>query len=216
MATALGVDIGVRKGLDAVLLNDSRSVVRSERRLPLHQLRKLIRETAPDVVAIDSPPRWADTGKRSRETERLVRAAGILSFATPAEERGVGNRFYEWMTVGFEAFQIAEACGYPRYRRGNVQSTAIEVFPHATAVCLAGALGPSRGARVRWRRRLLSEHGVAADPLIGPDQVDAALAALTGLLALEGSFHAPGDPGEGVIVVPVPSLPAPRYVREVS
>ncbi len=215
-ATALGVDVGVAKGLDAVVLRDDRSVVRTERRLPVDALHGLIRDSVPGVVAIDSPPGWAGVGKRRRDTEREMRAVGIISFATPSEERGVRNRFYEWMTVGFKAFEVAAASGYPRYRQGSVQGTAIEVFPHATAVTLAGRLGPPRHARVRWRRDILMKEGVEADRLVGPDQVDAALAALTGLFALDGMFNAPGDPDEGVIVVPVQSLVSPRYLREVS
>jgi hypothetical protein len=45
------------------------------------------------------------------------------------------------------------------------------------------------------------------------DQVDAALAALTGLYALERRFSAPGDPREGQIVLPSASLPARPYRR---
>lgn len=212
---SLGIDVGVRKGLDAVVLHHRRVPLQTRRGMQLDELPALIGEVTPDVVAIDSPPAWA-RGERSRETERQIRAAGILCFGTPTEDRGLSNRFYDWMVVGFRAFEIADACGYPRYRGGTAEGTAIEVFPHASAVTLAGRLGPTRRARLRWRREILKNDGVDADRLVGPDQVDAALAALTGLFALEGSFHAPGDPDEGVIVVPVPSLASPRYVREVS
>jgi hypothetical protein len=47
------------------------------------------------------------------------------------------------------------------------------------------------------------------------DEVDAALAALTGLLALEGEFVAVGDPDEGVIVLPCRTL-LPIYERDPS
>ena len=43
--------------------------------------------------------------------------------------------------------------------------------------------------------------------------LEAALAALTGLFALEGRFCAPGDPAEGVIVLPIPSLPNRPYAK---
>ena len=46
------------------------------------------------------------------------------------------------------------------------------------------------------------------DELTSIDRIDAALAALTGLLALEGKRFAPGDPQEGVIMLPVNTLPA--------
>ncbi|BCZ24053.1 hypothetical protein MTY59_39080 [Mycobacterium senriense] len=48
------------------------------------------------------------------------------------------------------------------------------------------------------------------------DAVDAALAALTGLRALEGQFTAIGDPAEGVIVVPVAPLPAAPLTRPLT
>jgi hypothetical protein len=43
---------------------------------------------------------------------------------------------------------------------------------------------------------------VSSPALRTVDQIDAGLAALTGLLALEGEFCALGDPQEGVIVLP--------------
>jgi predicted nuclease with RNAse H fold len=215
LPTALGIDVGVAKGLDVVVLDGSPSTVRAERRLHLENLGAVIRDTTPDVVAIDSPPGWAHTGERSRATEREIRGAGIICFGTPSEERAFGNPFYEWMRVGFKAFELAAACGYSRYHEGPVAGTAIEVFPHASAVTLAGRLGPPRAARRPWRREILRANGVEVDRLSGPDQIDAALAALTGLEALAGRFHAPGDPDEGNIVLPVPSL-GTRYVREVS
>jgi hypothetical protein len=60
---------------------------------------------------------------------------------------------------------------------------------------------------------VLRAQGVDAGGLRSADQVDAALAALTGALALERRFSAPGDPREGQIVVPAVSLPAHAYRR---
>jgi hypothetical protein len=87
----------------------------------------------------------------------------------------------------------------------------VEVFPHASAAVLTGCL-PPKGVRKRtWRERVLVAHGVTVDDLRNADQVDAALCALTGMLALEGKHFAPGDPKEGVIVLPAASLPAHPY-----
>jgi predicted nuclease with RNAse H fold len=210
---ALGIDVGVRKGHDAVLLDDRRCVVEVVRHGTLDHLRELIRRTAPEVVAIDSPPWWARVG-RSRATERALRRAGIVCFATPTREIGEANRFYDWMQAGFEVFGMTGECGYPRYRQGSVARTSIEVFPHATAVTLTGRLGPPGRARRPWRRDLLHRYGIPAEGLRGPDQVDAALAGLTGLIALAGRYCSPGDPDEGVIVLPVLSMTEPGYVRE--
>jgi predicted nuclease with RNAse H fold len=214
--STLGIDVGVRKGLDLILLTDSREVIDSRRGVRVDELAGIIHAASPNVVAIDSPPWWSAGLLRSRHTELKLRGAGILSFSTPTRESGETSGFYDWMRVGFDTFAIAAACGYPRYRGGNVERTAIEVFPHATAVTLAGHLGPPRWEKRPWRRQVLSEHGVDPTILRGPDQVDAALAALTGLFALEGRFCAPGDPNEGAIVLPVLSLPEQRYRREVS
>ena len=208
---ALGIDVGVRKGLDLVLLDGERRVLDAHRHVSTQALPALVAELEPDVVAIDAPPDWARSG-RSRLTERELRCFGIQCFNTPSDARMAEHPFYEWMTVGFETF--AQVAGrYPRYRGGRVAGTAIEVFPHASAVVLAGCLPPVSIPKHRWRRSVLARSGVDVSGLRSPDQVDAALAALTGLLALQRRFSAPGDPAEGLIVLPAPTLPAHPYRR---
>lgn len=208
---ALGIDVGVRKGLDLVLLDEDRSVLETMRRLRVEELAVAVGELGPDVVAIDAPPRWAATG-RSRLTERELRWFGIQCFNTPSDERMAEHPFYEWMTIGFEAFRAIEA-SFPRYRSGSVKGTAIEVFPHASAVVLAGCLPPKGTSPHAWRRDVLRANGVEPRTLRSADQVDAALAALTGQLALARRFSAPGDPREGQIVVPSVTLPAHPFRR---
>ena len=73
----------------------------------------------------------------------------------------------------------------------------MEVFPHATAVVLAGSLPPKGVTKRAWRERVLHAQGVRTDELTSIDRIDAALAALTGLLALEGKRFAPGRPARG-------------------
>jgi len=209
---ALGIDVGVRRGLDLVLLDGDRSILDTRRRVSAEEVRSIAEGTGADVVAIDAPPAWAMSG-RSRVTERELRLFGLHSFNTPSDKRMADHPFYEWMTVGFCVFE-AVAEGFPRYRgTGSVKGTAIEVFPHATAVVLAGCL-PAEGVGKReWRRAILREHGVDVRALRSQDQIDAALAALTGLFALDRRFSAPGDPREGQIVLPAASLPARPYRR---
>lgn len=209
---SLGVDVGVGKGLDLVLMD--------ERRVPLHvsshvrvaEVGRLVGELGPDVVAIDSPPRWAATG-RSRLTERELAALNIQSFNTPSAAHGKGNRFFAWMEVGFEVFRQAAEAGYPTYGGGSPRRRAMEVFPHATAVVMSGALPPAGVSKRAWRAGVLRAQGVRTDELVSGDQIDAALAALTGLVVLQGKRFAPGDPQEGVIVLPAASLPARPYRR---
>jgi predicted nuclease with RNAse H fold len=212
---SLGVDVGVEKGLDLILMD--------ERRVPLHVLSRvrvadvdrLLRDLDPDIVAIDSPPRWAASG-RSRLTERQLAALNIQSFNTPSQAHGDGNRFFAWMEVGFDVFRRANRAGFATYGAGNPNGSAIEVYPHATAVVLAGGLPPNGVVKRAWRRGVLRAQGVPTDQLPTLDALDAALASLTGLLVLQGHRFAPGDPKEGVIVVPASSLPARPYRRGVA
>jgi predicted nuclease with RNAse H fold len=213
---SLGIDVGVRKGLDIVLLTaegpEDGAVVEATRRgARPEDLPEIVAELAPDVVAIDSPPAWGSDG-RSRAAERALREFGIQSFGTPSGNGG-GHPFYEWMEVGFQAFRaIAER--FPRYRSGrDVSGTALEVFPHASSVVLAGCLPQPDESKRRWRAAVLAARGVEVEKLRSADQVDAALAAFTGLRALSGRFTALGDPLEGVIVVPAHALPPPPYRR---
>ncbi len=67
---ALGIDVGVGKGLDVVLLDERLTPLRVVSRVGLERLGSLLDELHPDVVAIDAPPAWAPSG-RSRQTERM-------------------------------------------------------------------------------------------------------------------------------------------------
>ncbi|HUK62409.1 MAG TPA: DUF429 domain-containing protein, partial [Dongiaceae bacterium] len=117
---------------------------------------------------------------------------------------------FEWMRRGMEVFRLAETHGYPLATGKPFTRRSIEVFPHATATVLAGCL-PPRGMRKRqWREHVLRLQGVRTDDLTTVDRLDAALAALTGLIVLEGHESHLGDPVEGVIVVPT-NAPATKY-----
>lgn len=171
-------------------------------------LAALVAEYRPAVVAIDGPPGWGTA--RSRLVERRLAALGISIYATPADPGD--HPFYGWMRVAFECF-AAVAKTHPLYRRGeSVAGHAIEVFPHGSAVVLAGALPPRSAGKAGWRREVLTRSGVEVTSLHTPDQVDAALCALTGSLALAGTFTPVGDPDEAVLVLPRAELPA-RYFR---
>jgi predicted nuclease with RNAse H fold len=204
---ALGIDVGVGKGLDLVAVDEQRMPVHVLPKVSLEQVADSILELEPDVVAIDAPPAWARDG-RSRLTERILAERNIRTFATPTRARGKGNPFYDWMEVGFRVFRAAARVGFPRYRAGDPRGTAIEVFPHASATVLGGFLRPKGVGKKAWREGILVAHGVRTDRLTSMDLVDAGLCALSGLLALQGKRFAPGDPTEGVIVLPVVTLPA--------
>jgi len=144
---------------------------------------------------------------------------GIQVFATPSDISRQRSSFYDWMRVGHEAFLAAMRAGYTTYKGGHsVRGTAIEVFPHATAVALRGHLPPKeacvkKSVKRQWREAALESAGVATTSLRSLDAIDAALAALTGLFALDGRFTALGTASDGMILLPTCCLPC-RYQRE--
>jgi predicted nuclease with RNAse H fold len=209
---ALGVDVGLRKGLDLVLLDEDRRVIELAPKLPHERFRETVLEWAPEAVAIDSPPRWA-TPAGMRETERLMRRLGIQLYATPEEAKRSVKGFHDWMIAGMEAFRAIED-QYPLFKGDHPSMKALEVFPHAASVVFSGGLRPPEHVKHAWRRDILEVQGVETARLRSPDLVDAALAALTAVFALEGCYCWLGKPDEGVIVLPCleTSLP-PRFQR---
>ena len=207
---ALGVDVAeARKGLDVVVLDAGRRIVEVHRRATAADVRALVESLDPAVVCIDSPPAWATSG-RSRSAERALRPLGISAYSTPTDPGQ--HPFYRWMRAGFEVFDaVAEV--RPRCCGGDPRGTAAEVFPEATAVLLTGHLRPKDVPKPVFRRRVLARHGGDHVARGRADSVDAALAALSGVLALEGECTWLGDPAEGALLLPVRALPATRLTR---
>ena len=197
---AVGVDVAeARKGFDLVALDDRRRIVGSYGGLSVTDAVRLVaEEIRPVVVCIDSPPGWAHSG-RSRAAERELAGLGFPAFPVGADPGD--HPFYRWMRAGIGLYQ-ALAGSYPRYRGGNLRNTAFEVYPHASAQRLAGQRRPAGTTKTTFRRATLGAHGVDEAKLTNIDRVDAALCALTGLLALQGDFQVVGDPVDGVVVVP--------------
>jgi predicted nuclease with RNAse H fold len=201
---AVGIDVGLLdgKGLDLVALDASRRVVHCVRHVRgLDQLTRIVETLSPDVVCIDSPSQWADPGTR-RPAELDLTRRGINLYATPSEDRA--RPFHRWMRDGFSVY-AALAHKYPRYTGGEVRGTAAEYLPHATAVALTGRIGTFAN-KVQIRRQLLAQHEIDESLLIGADQVDAALGALTGLIALQGRHTWVGE-GTDAMLLPVQELP---------
>lgn len=207
---AVGVDVAEeRKGLDVVGLDATRRILLSLGRLSVDRACQEIVAAGPAVVCIDSPSGWSRSGS-SRTAERDLRRLGISSFSTGADPGD--HPFYDWMRVGFRVFAgVADA--FPLYRGGNPRGRAAEVFPAATAALLAGEHRPRHETKTVFRRRVLHSRGVDEQALPNLDRVDAALAALTGVLALEGDYSWLGDPAEGAVLLPGPSLPVVPLTR---
>lgn len=206
---ALGIDVSASHGLDLVALDET---LRPRRiaNVGIEALARAIADSGAVAIGIDSPPSWGRGGK-SRRAERELARLGISAYAVP-EER-YATPFHAWMRTGFRAFDVAAAAGFPRYASGGARRCALEVFPYATAVALAGYRPrfATERASVEWRRAVLASAGVEVELLRTADQVDAALAALTTLRVLAGEFVAVGDPEEGVIAIPVRELPAKAW-----
>jgi predicted nuclease with RNAse H fold len=224
----LGVDVSLGRGHDAVLLIEG-AIKEGWSRLGSEAVASLLRAERPDAVAIDAPPSPGKGFLRFEEERARLSvppAAGRHLNRRVAEyelsRRGIGShqthfdeeRLFSWMTAGFELFAAVSKVGYPPYLgAGKPIGRALEVFPYASYVALAGCLSPARTWRVAWRRSILTEAGVQGlDEDASIDQVDAACAARTGRRVLEGQGTFVGDPREGVIVLPVSAL-ADRYRR---
>jgi predicted nuclease with RNAse H fold len=206
----VGIDVAeARRGLDVVALDHERDVVASRGRLTVENAVSMTLKLRPLVVCIDSPSGWSTHG-RSREAERQLARIGIQSYRTGPDPGP--HPFYRWMRVGFTIFERLSA-RYPLYRGGAPAGTAAEVFPHATACLLTGVLRPSAVSKEEFRRGVLRDAGVPEHELETLDLVDAGLGALTGLIALDGSHSAVGDPNEGMILLPVGRVPPARLAR---
>ncbi|WP_457974587.1 DUF429 domain-containing protein [Arthrobacter sp. D1-17] len=209
MTVAVGIDVGLLdgKGLDPVALDASRRIRQAVPHLrDLDELVRVVETHAPEVVCIDSPSQWAEPGTRCPAELDLARR-GINLYATPPADRA--SPFHRWMQDGFSVY-AALAHAYPRYTGGDVHGKAAEYFPHASAVALNGRIG-ALAEKIPIRRQLLAEQGIDERVLIGADQVDAALGALTGLIALEGRHSWVGE-GTDAMLLPVQELRA-RYLR---
>jgi predicted nuclease with RNAse H fold len=200
-----------RKGLDLVALACAGSIAESAGRLSLQETVDLVLALRPATVCIDSPSGWALSGK-SRLAERQLASIGIQSYRTGTDPGQ--HAFYTWVRVGISLFErLADT--YPLYRGGELKGHAAEVFPHATAALLAGQL-PDAARKTTFRREVLHHYGISERSLPTVDRVDAALAALTGLIALGGCHTRVGDPNEGVILLPVDDLPPAPLTRLTS
>jgi hypothetical protein len=116
------------------------------------------------------------------------------------------------MRAGFSVYQALSPT-FSICDGSALVGTAVEVFPEATSVLLAGRLRNKEESKRAFRGQVLRDHGVDADGLPTVDRIDAALAALTGVLALEGEASHLGDPAEGVILLPVSRLPSVKLAR---
>lgn len=211
---AVGIDVSLRRGLDVVALAADRSLAAPPLAgVSVGDLAGLLRDLAPSAVGIDAPSGWGTLGA-SRSGERALARLGVAAYATPSEPARRAHPFYAWVHVGVAAFAAAAEAGFPLHDGGSFRLGQVaEVFPHAAAVAIQGHRPPpgllrTAAGKRAWRLEALRRAGVATAGLVTQDAIDAALAALSVLVALEGGATSVGEPGDGVIVVPAAPLPA--------
>jgi predicted nuclease with RNAse H fold len=223
--TVVGVDVSVRRGLDVVLLDHSRCILDARSALDPAAFKALLAKWRPTAVAIDSPPGCGrQAGASSRRCERDLRAIGVNIFLTPSDPDRYARPFYDWIRVGERVYRAAENAGYPlQSEPTSVRNRSLEVFPHASDVFLRGGLPPAGTTkRVRtkraWRLATLHDNGVDTNRLsrnhVGQptlDSIDAALAALTALFAVNGDFTVVGDASEWIVLPGSRSIPFERF-----
>lgn len=205
--------MSLRRGLDLVALAADRTLAAPPLAgVLVGDLAGLLRDLAPAAVGIDAPSAWGRVGA-SRSGERALARLGIPAYATPSDPARRAQPFYAWVHVGVAAFAAAEQAGFELHDGGPFRPGQVaEVFPHAAAVAMHGHRPPpgllrTAAGKRAWRIDALHRAGVGTDGLASQDAVDAALAALSVLVALEGGASSVGDPGDGVIVVPARPLP---------
>jgi predicted nuclease with RNAse H fold len=210
----MGIDVSLNRGLDVVVMAADRTIAWARAGVEPEEVEGLLRECEPGVVGIDSPPGpGTEPGKRTRQGERQLRALGVNVFSTPSDHDRYAIPFYDWVRVGARTFEAAARAGYSQQELADeVEHRALEVFPHATDVFLRGCLPPASvrqrmASKRAWRLETLHRAGVDptglcvnrnGDPTL--DSVDAALAALTGLIALEGDCTSLGFDGEWIVI----------------
>ncbi len=210
----MGVDVSVNRGLDVVVLGGALDVLAARSNVAPDELSDLLSSWRPRSVAIDSPPgRGRTPAARSRHCERQLREQGIQIFLTPSDADRYAHPFYDWIRVGERVYAAARRAGYPpQANPTDVVGRALEVFPHASDVCLRGCLPPAgttRRVRTKraWRSATLRDAGVDTERLchnrVGQptlDSIDAGLAAVTAWYAVQGDFRVAGDAGEWIVL----------------
>jgi len=141
-----------------------------------------------------------------------------------------------WMRQGFEIFRRLRAMGYELYPQPEAKRWCLEVYPHAAfGVLLEQVPFPKHSLEGRLQRQLslyvrdldipdpmkffeeITRHRLLngilpLDDLYSPAELDALVAAYTGLIAASQPSQVSliGDPEEGQVVLPVSKLKS-RY-----
>lgn len=169
-----GVDVGgEKKGFHVAVVDGTRLVRPVDNPRTVTDAVALLREVAPELVAVDSPREPAADGEKSRASEHELRRAlcGIRytpDRATVFGERENGDDFYGWIKHGLALYDALEEAGLE----------AVECFPTASWTRWGG----KRDSRTResWSASVLRSVAVPGVPVrMNQDERDAIGAALT-------------------------------------
>lgn len=187
-----------------------------------------IPEVRDQLAPSPRPGRW----QNFRVSEYLLRQHNISSPRTPRQEKNCPN----WIRMGFSLYRRLEELGYHSFPVAGANHQSLEVYPHACYTALLGqAPFPKQTLEGRIQRQLvlyerkinipdpmrvfeeITRHRLLngimpLDKLYSSGELDALVAAYTACLASTSPDQTStlGDPGEGLIYLPVADLKA-RY-----
>jgi predicted nuclease with RNAse H fold len=168
-----GVDVGgARKGFHIAVI-DRAGVLAVEHEHDASAVATLLRSLGPAVIGVDSPSSSAPPGRKSREGERQLAAAGICGIRyTPCWDMLRSphpTRYYEWILRGFDLYEALATAPGARWE-------VIEVFPTASWSQWSGRRqqGITRAA---WSTKALDERHLEGVPRVASQDIRDALAA---------------------------------------
>ena len=208
LVLSFGIDLtsGETKPSACVVLNERREIVFHDFLTSNDRIVSAVQELSPAVIAIDAPLGFPDglccleadcsciplSTLKGRECERMLAREAIPCYFT-TKRSIIKHMVYRGIRLESELRQH----GF----------TVIEAYPFASKRRLFGGFIPkkSTASGIAWLRNkidglVLSKQ--ASDERWNHDLCDAAIAAYTGLLFLEGTTQALGNGTEGYIHIP--------------
>jgi predicted nuclease with RNAse H fold len=147
-------------------------------------------QSAPKLIAIDSPRSSATEGKNARVGQLLLNKKVCGIRWTPDRQSGAVGDYYAWIREGMASYHALQPRGID----------VVEVFPTASWTRWSGPRGGA--TRARWSRLALVSLGIEGVPArTNQDQRDAIAAAITACQHTLGQTEAFGG-----IVVPLTTL----------
>ena len=169
-----GVDVGAaRKGFHVAVISSGHLPEPPVQLASAKQVSAWLEARQPCVIAVDSPRRPAQPGRRSRLDEVEFARGRICGIRfTPDEEaiRSHARGYYDWIKNGFSLYEELDAA----FLRAGWE--VIECFPTASLTRLGG---PRTTTRAAWSTAVLASLVRDVPSRMSQDARDAVVAALT-------------------------------------